>query len=77
VAMYDSLQLAQQIVKFGTVHLDRAIQEYEKLMFPRAKAMIEDSAAMNEMMFSKDAPEPMLKMFSALMQNGDEEAEKV
>jgi hypothetical protein len=31
---------------------------------------------MNEMMFSKDAPEPMLKMFSAAMQNGDEEAEK-
>jgi 2-polyprenyl-6-methoxyphenol hydroxylase-like FAD-dependent oxidoreductase len=74
--MYDSLQLAQQIVKFGTVHLDRAIQEYEKLMFPRAKAMIEDSAMMNEMMFSKDAPEPMLQMFGAAMNNGDEETEK-
>jgi 2-polyprenyl-6-methoxyphenol hydroxylase-like FAD-dependent oxidoreductase len=76
VAMYDSLQLAQQIVKFGIEHLDEAIEEYEKLMFPRAKAMIEDSAMMNEMMFSKDAPEPMLQMFSAAMQNGDKEAEK-
>jgi 2-polyprenyl-6-methoxyphenol hydroxylase-like FAD-dependent oxidoreductase len=76
VAMYDSLQLAQQIIKFGVERLDEAIEEYEKLMFPRAKAMIEDSAMMNEMMFSKDAPEPMLKMFSAAMQNGDEEAEK-
>jgi 2-polyprenyl-6-methoxyphenol hydroxylase-like FAD-dependent oxidoreductase len=74
--MYDSLQLAQQIVKFGTEHLDRAIEEYEKLMFPRAKAMIEDSAMMNEMMFSKDAPEPMLQMFGAAMHNGDEETEK-
>jgi hypothetical protein len=72
--MYDSLQLAQQIVKFGIERLDEAIEEYEKLMFSRAKAMIEDSAMMNEMMFSEDAPEPMLRMFSAMLQNGDEEA---
>jgi hypothetical protein len=38
--MYDSLQLAQQIIKFGVERLDEAIEEYEKLMFPRAKAMI-------------------------------------
>jgi 2-polyprenyl-6-methoxyphenol hydroxylase-like FAD-dependent oxidoreductase len=76
VAMYDSLQLAQQIVRFGVEHLDEAIEEYEKLMFPRAKAMIEDSAMMNEMMFSKDAPEPMLQMFSSVMQNGNEKMEK-
>jgi hypothetical protein len=74
--MYDSLQLAQQIVRFGVEHLDEAIEEYEKLMFPRAKAMIEDSAMMNEMMFSKDAPEPMLQMFSSVMQNGNEKMEK-
>lgn len=72
--MYDSLQLSQQIVKFGVERLDEAIEEYEKLMFPRARAMIEDSAMMNEMMFSKDAPEPMLRVFSAAMQNGDEQA---
>jgi 2-polyprenyl-6-methoxyphenol hydroxylase-like FAD-dependent oxidoreductase len=76
VAMYDSLQLAQQIVRFGVEHLDEAIEEYEKLMFPRAKAMIEDSAMMNEMMFSKDAPEPMLQMFSSVMQNGNEKTDK-
>jgi hypothetical protein len=74
--MYDSLQLAQQIVRFGVEHLDEAIEEYEKLMFPRAKAMIEDSAMMNEMMFSKDAPEPMLQMFSSVMQNGNEKTDK-
>jgi 2-polyprenyl-6-methoxyphenol hydroxylase-like FAD-dependent oxidoreductase len=76
VAMHDSLELAQQIVKVGIDRLDEAVSNYEKLMFPRAKAMIEDSAMLNEAMFAEDAPAPMLQMFSAMMQNGEEESTK-
>lgn len=67
--MYDSLELAQQIVKFGIENLSEAVAEYEKLMFPRAKSMIEDSAATNAGMFSEDAPAPLLQMFSAMLKN--------
>jgi 2-polyprenyl-6-methoxyphenol hydroxylase-like FAD-dependent oxidoreductase len=74
--MHDSLELAQQIIKFGTERLDEAVASYEKLMFPRAKAMIEDSAMMNQAMFSEDAPAPLLEMFSAMMQNKAEETTK-
>lgn len=70
MAMYDSLELAQQITKFGTERPDEAIESYEKLMFPRAKSMIEDSAMMNEAMFSEDSPTTMLQMFEAAMQDG-------
>lgn len=71
--MHDSLDLAQQIIKFGTERLDEAIEAYEKIMFPRAKGMIEDSASMNEAMFSEDSPAPLLQMFEGMMQNGNEE----
>lgn len=74
--MHDSLELAQQIIKFGTGRLDDAVAAYEKLMFPRAKAMIEDSAMMNKSMFSEDAPAPLLQMFSAMMQNKVEDTTK-
>jgi len=67
--MHDSLQLAQQIVKFGIGGLDQAVEEYEKLMLPRAIAMIEDSAMMNEAMFAEDSPAPLLKAFEGLDQN--------
>jgi len=70
VAMHDSLELAQQIIKVGIERIDEAVSNYEKLMFPRAKAMIEDSAMMNEAMFSEDSPAPLLQMFSAMVQNG-------
>jgi hypothetical protein len=59
--MHDSLQLAQQIIKFGLDGLDEAVEEYEKLMLPRAVAMIEDSAMMNEGMFAEDSPAPLLE----------------
>ena len=74
--MHDSLDLAQQIIKLGVEHLDEAIEAYEKLMFPRAKAMIEDSASMNEAMFSEESPAPLLKMFEGILQNGDGKAAK-
>lgn len=72
VALHDSLQLAQQITAFGIDRLDEAVVEYEKLMKPRAKAMIEDSAMMNRMMFAEDAPRGLLKAFEAAMANGAE-----
>ena len=76
MAMHDSLELAQQLIKSGIEHLGKAVANYEKLMFPRAKRMIEDSAMMNEGMFSEDSPEPLLRMFSAMMQNGAGESGK-
>ena len=76
MAMHDSLELAQQIIKFGIEHLSEAVAEYEKLMFPRAKSMIEDSAATNAGMFSEDAPAPLLQMFSAMLQNEKDDAVK-
>lgn len=74
--MYDSLELAQQIIKFGIEHLGEAVAEYETLMFPRAKSMMEDSAATNAGMFSEDAPAPLLQMFSAMLQNEKDDAVK-
>lgn len=68
--MHDSLQLAQQIIKLGIDRLDEAVIEYEQAMKPRAKAMIEDSAMMNKMMFAEDAPRGLLKAFEAAMANG-------
>ena len=76
MAMHDSLELAQQIIKFGIEHLGEAVAEYEKLMFPRAKSMMEDSAATNAGMFSEDAPAPLLQMFSAMLQNEKDNAVK-
>ena len=76
MAMHDSLELAQQIIKFGIEHLGEAVAEYEKLMFPRAKSMMEDSAATNAGMFSEDAPAPLLQMFSAMLQNEKDDAVK-
>lgn len=76
MAMHDSLDLAQQIIKLGVERLDEAVANYEKLMFPRAKDTIENSATMNEGMFSEDSPEPLLRMFSAMMQNGAGESGK-
>jgi 2-polyprenyl-6-methoxyphenol hydroxylase-like FAD-dependent oxidoreductase len=67
--MHDSLQLAQQIINFGAGGLDEAVEEYEKLMLPRAKAMIEDSAMMNEAMFAEDSPAPLLKAFEGFGQH--------
>ena len=69
MAMHDSLELAEQIIKSGIDNLDQAVANYEKLMFPRAKRMIEDSAMTNESMFSEDSPAPLLEMFRTMMEN--------
>ncbi|KAM0702106.1 hypothetical protein Q7P35_011016 [Cladosporium inversicolor] len=76
VAMHDSLDLAQQIIKLEVDRLDEAVVNYEKLMFPRAKDTIENSAKINDGMFSENSPKPLLQMFSAMMQNGAGESGK-
>ena len=59
--MYDSVQLAQQIVKYGLDDLSHAVSEYEKLMFPRAIDIIRDSARNGELLFASDAPRSFLR----------------
>lgn len=59
--MFDSVQLAQQIVKFGIGDLDHAVTEYEKLMFPRAIDLIKRSARNGERMYAPDAPLSLLR----------------
>lgn len=63
-ALYDSFQLAQQIVKYGLDALDRAISEYEKLMFPRAIHLVKKSAQNGEFWFAPDAPRGFLQAIS-------------
>jgi hypothetical protein len=74
--MHDSLELAQQIIKLGIENLDEAVANYENLMFPRAKRMIEESTMTNEGMFSEDSPAPLLQMFSEIMQSEARESVK-
>ena len=62
-AMTDSIQLAQQIVKYGMDDLDRAVAEYEKLMFPRGIDLITRSAISGKLLFAPDAPREFLEIF--------------
>lgn len=55
-ALYDSLQLGQQIVKHGLDDIESAVAEYEKLMFPRAIDLITRSRRSGEMLFAQDSP---------------------
>ena len=70
-AMYDSLVLAEKIVKHsheGQVDedgLDRAVVEYEEDMFPRGREHIEDGNNMIGMMFAENAVKIWLQAFSA------------
>ena len=62
-AMHDSVQLAQQIVKYGLDGLDLAVSEYEKLMFPRAIDLINRSRKSGDLLFALDAPRGFLHTF--------------
>lgn len=70
-AMYDSLVLAEKIVKhcdggeLTEESLDRAVVEYEEDMFQRAREHIEDGNNMIGMMFAQNAVEAWLQMFEA------------
>lgn len=61
--MYDSVQLAQQIIKYGPYDLDRAVLEYERLMFPRAIDLIKKSQGSGELLYAPDAPRGWLQAF--------------
>ncbi|KIX98384.1 uncharacterized protein Z520_05685 [Fonsecaea multimorphosa CBS 102226] len=65
-AMTDSLQLAQQIIKYGLNDLDRAVVEYEKLMVPRAIDLIARSTKSGELFFAPDAPRGWLKSYAGV-----------
>ena len=71
------MQLAEQISKFGIDRLDEAVVEYEKLMVPRAKATMEDSAWMDKTMFAEDAPAGLLRAFQAAMKSGAQSLSEV
>lgn len=62
-AMYDSVQLAQHIIKHGLDDLNSAVAEYEKLMFPRGIDLIERSEANGKLLFAPDAPQSFLRAF--------------
>ena len=64
--MTDSLQLAQQIVKYGLHDLNRAVAEYEKLMFPRGIDVIGRSEKSGELYFAPDAPRGWLKTYAGI-----------
>jgi len=64
--MADSLQLAQQIIKYGLNDLDRAVSEYEQLMFPRGIDLISRSTKSGELFFAPDAPRGWLKAFAGI-----------
>lgn len=61
MAMYDSLQLANQIKQHGIENLDRAVQAYEKDLFERIPAMYEGEDVL-EMMLAEDAPRGFVEM---------------
>lgn len=72
VALFDSLQLAQQIKKHGLDGLDRAVEEYEKGMFPRAIELVGESMKVNEKIFAHDAAKNFKTWFQEMFANGQE-----
>ena len=67
-ALFDGLQLAQEIVKHGRDHLNEAVVAYERKMLPRAIDLITRSKASGELLFAEDSPKgfrEMLAMMSA------------
>ncbi|SMQ55696.1 unnamed protein product [Zymoseptoria tritici ST99CH_3D7] len=62
-AMFDSLELAQQIIKHWSGDLEQAVAEYEKTMIPRARGSLEDGEMMMKTLFGPDAPESLLQAF--------------
>ena len=55
-AMFDSLELAQQIEHCGLDNLDEAVKRYEEKMLPRGIEHIKDGETLAEQMFGDDAP---------------------
>lgn len=59
--MHDSVELAQQIKKYGLENLDRASSEYEKAMLPRGIDLIQRSEDSGKFLFAPDAPYGWIK----------------
>lgn len=62
-AMFDAYQLAQQITKHGLDDIDSAVAEYEKLMLPRGRDLIQRSRASGKLIFAPDAPRGLFELF--------------
>lgn len=65
--MFDSLRLAQQILKHGLDDLNQAVSEYEKEMFPRGISLISRSADNGRLLFAPDAPQGFLDAMAEAM----------
>lgn len=59
--MHDSVELAQQIQKYGLEDLTQAVAEYEKVMLPRGIDLITRSAESGKFLFAPDAPYGWMK----------------
>lgn len=64
LALIDGADLARAIV--ANDDLDRAVAEYEQIMFSRGAESAAQSAYGLDMMFSADAPKPMVDFFAAM-----------
>ena len=65
-AMFDSLQIVDEIEKFGVDHLDEAAKEYEEKMFPRAKELLDEAEEIVQMFFDEDAPAGFKKWLASM-----------
>ncbi|KAF2221558.1 hypothetical protein BDZ85DRAFT_18427 [Elsinoe ampelina] len=65
MAMYDSWQLARQIIDHGVDSLDEAVAAYEKQLFERAPEIFEGQDVMHQLM-AEDAPRSFLRAVGAL-----------
>lgn len=66
IGMFDSLQLAQQIVQHGVDRLDEAVVAYETEMFVRGKENIEDGDQKQAIFFAEDAPREFAKWLKSV-----------
>jgi 2-polyprenyl-6-methoxyphenol hydroxylase-like FAD-dependent oxidoreductase len=60
-ALYDSVELARHIVKYGIDDLDSAVVDYEKEMLPRALKAIGKGQWFTEHFFGADTPQSFLQ----------------
>jgi hypothetical protein len=66
LALYDSLQLARQITKYGLKDLHRAVSEYEALMLARAIDLSKRNRESGELLFAPDAARGWPKVFAGI-----------
>jgi 2-polyprenyl-6-methoxyphenol hydroxylase-like FAD-dependent oxidoreductase len=59
LAMTDSVVLVRKLKEFGISQ--KAIEEYEKDMFPRARDVIEKSVASGKLYYDWDAPKTVIE----------------